>query len=175
MEFIMTRHGALGSLMIVAWFLTLGCSPHKLYVTYYSDPPGAALYEGERAFGYCPMTLEYTISGEDRKRGFTILRGTTVRWVSGAKANIEQLRADLKNGTSQQFTFIRPEGFDGLHIDASFALELERNNILQRQAEALDDQAFWQMYNSVMTQQQLSKPRSCSSYIVGNTVQTSCQ
>lgn len=154
---------------------TAACSTKTLHVTYLSHPPGAALYEGERAFGYCPLTLEYTITQADRQRGYMVLRGLTARWVSGARASVSSIQADLNNGTTQQFTFLRPEEAAGLQIDASFALDIERNRILQQQAEAQQNQAFWQMYNAVMNQYQQPQPLSCSSYVVGNIVQTQCR
>ena len=170
----MKRTALLYSLLAV-FLSNAGCSTSTMYVTYLSHPPGAALYEGNRAFGYCPLTLEYNITQENRQRGYMALRGLTVRWVSGASATVPSIQANLDNGTTQQFTFLRPEGATGLQIDVQFALDIERNRILQQQAEAQRDQAFWQMYNAVMIQNQLSQPRTCSSYVVGNTVQTQCR
>lgn len=171
----MTKRATLYCILLAASVSAAGCSTGTLNVTYVSQPPGAALYEDGRTFGYCPLTLQYNITEQDRQRGYAILRGLLVRWVSGATASVSSIQANLSNGSHQEFTFVRPEGATGLEIDVKFALDLERNRILQRQAEAQEQQAFWQMYNAVTIQHQLSKPQTCSSYVVGNTIQTQCR
>ncbi len=148
------KRTALFYTLVVVLLSSAGCSTSTLYVTYLSHPPGAALYENDRVFGYCPLILEYNITQEDRQRGYMVLRGLTARWVSGASATVPSVQANLNNGTSQQFTFLRPEGAEGLQTDLQFALDLERNRILQQQADAQRSQAFWQMYNAVINQNQ---------------------
>jgi len=153
--------------------LVSGCAS-SLKVTYLSDPPGAALYSNNQNFGYTPKTLEYQISEENRKQGYVILRGTSVRWASGAQANVPSLRANLSIGYNQQFKFNRPENYPGREADVRFALELERLAIMRRQAQAQEDQAFWQMYNAINQQQQRQAPVNCTSTLFGNTVNTTC-
>lgn len=155
--------------------LLSGCAS-TLNVSYHSDPPGAVLYQENQRFGYTPTTLRYQITEEDRQRGYAILRGTSVRWASGASANVSSLRADLGIGYNQQFTFNRPENYPGREADIRFSLELERLAIMQRQARAQEDQAFWQLYNSIYQQQQRQQPRilNCNSTAFGNTVNTTC-
>ena len=161
--------------MLALLFLLSGCAS-TLNVTYHSDPPGAVLYQDSQQFGYAPTTLNYRVTDEDKKRGFAILRGTTVRWASGASATISSLRADLSTGYNQQFTFIRPESYPGREADVRFSLELQKLAIMQRQAKAQEDQAFWQLYNAINQQQQRQQPRimNCNSTAFGNTVNTTC-
>jgi hypothetical protein len=163
--------------------LTWGCASKQLAVTYHSDPPGAALYQGDHNFGPTPRTLYYQLTDYDRQAGYKLLQGTAVRWVSGAKAGVSSLRADLRNGTNQVFTFRRPDNAPGYDIDANFALQLERNRILAEQAEAQRQQAYWQMYNALQQQQaaqqaaqqrQMRQPLNCTSRAVGNYVYTDC-
>lgn len=160
----------------LAVFLMLTGCASTLSVTYHSDPPGAVLYQESQQFGYTPTTLNYNVTDEDRKRGYAILRGTTVRWASGASATISSLRADLSTGYNQQFSFIRPESYPGREADVRFSLELQKLAIMQRQAKAQEDQAFWQLYNAINLQQQRQQPRilNCNSTALGNTVNTTC-
>ena len=172
------------STLLVLMMLVAGCATTStaLNVTYLSDPPGAVLYQETQRFGYTPMTLQYPVTNEDQKRGYKLLKGTSVRWMSGASAEISSLRADLNTGLNQQFNFARPDNYPGREDDFRFSLELERNAIMRRQAQAQEDQAFFQMYNAISKPQQiqqpaplvLPKPRNCTSTVVGNTVRTTC-
>ena len=161
--------------LLVALLLAPGCAS-PLTVTYYSDPPGAVLYSNNQSFGRTPTTLQYQITEEARKRGYMILEGTSVQWASGARANISSLRADLSSGYNKQFIFNRPDNVPGREADVHFALELERLAIMRRQAEAQEDQAFWQRYNAIGQQYQRQQPavRDCTSTLSGNRVNTTC-
>lgn len=161
--------------LIVALLVLTGCAS-SLSVTYYSDPPGAVLYQGQQRFGHTPVTLNYQIREEDRKRGYMTLQDPTVRWASGASASIPSLKADLSIGTNQQFTFMRPDNVPGREADVRFALELEKLALMRRQLQAQEDQAFWQMYNAINQQFQYSQPaiRNCTSTLMGNIVNTTC-
>jgi hypothetical protein len=161
-------------LLAVCLLTAVGCASN-LTVTYYSDPPGAALYQGSQSFGYTPQTLTYHISEDDRKKGYIQLQGMSVKWASGASAEIGYLQADLNaHGTSQQLTFNRPDSYPGREADVRFALELERLRIMQRQAAAQESQALWQMYNALIQQNRPPSPRNCTSTLFGNTVNTTC-
>lgn len=158
-----------------------GCASN-LKVTYHSDPPGAVLYQGQQKFGYTPQAIVYQLSEEDRKRGYKILAGTTVRWASGATAEVTSITADLnKDGLSQQFTFNRPDGVPGREVDVRFALELERLEIMRRQAAAQEEQAAAQRRQAETQEEQTAvqrrkkhSPTNCTSTVIGNTVHTSC-
>lgn len=171
----MNCHRYQTGILAILVVLISGCAS-TLNVSYYSDPPGAVLYQENQRFGYTPTTLRYQITEEDRKRGYAILRGTSVRWASGASANISSLRANLSTGLTQQFTFNRPENYPGREGDIRFALELEKLAIMRRQAQAQEDQAFYQLYNAINQQYQRQQPsiRNCTSTLFGNTVNTTC-
>lgn len=164
-------------LLFVGILLLSGCATNQVRVTYYSDPTGAAFYEGQRAFGYTPFTLIYPISPKDRERGHVVLSATKVVWASGASATVQSQIAELRKGTNFQFIFVRPD-VPGRDVDMNFALQLERNQILQAQAEAQRDQAFWQMYNATFSQYQKSMPQynrtNCTSNVIGNSIYTTC-
>jgi len=157
--------------LLPAALLAAGCST-ALKVTYVSDPPGAAVYQGSQLFGYAPVTLEYQVTEEDKRAGTMRLQGTRVKWASGATAGIEVLTADIRLlGMNQQFTFERPE-VPGRDIDMRFALDLERLNMQKQQARAQANQAFLEaMRRSAPPQQQVT----CTSTAMGNMVTTNCR
>jgi hypothetical protein len=164
-------------LLFCGVLLLSGCATNQVRVTYYSDPNGAALYEGQKALGYTPFTLIYPISPQDKARGYVSLSPTKVVWASGASATVQSRIAELSKGTNFHLVFMRPD-VPGRDVDLNFALQLERNRILQEQANAQRDQAFWQMYNAVFNQYQKSAPTynrtNCTSNVIGNNIYTTC-
>lgn len=164
-------------LVLLVAVLMLGACASSLKVTYQSDPPGAALYQGSQMVGYTPYVLEYQVSDDDRKRGAKLLHGTTVKWASGATAQVPSLNADLTRfGLNQQFTFQRPDSYPGRDIDMQFALKLQELAIMRQQANAQQNQAYWQMVNTINQQNRVQQrtPTNCTSTVIGNTVQTNC-
>ena len=119
----------------------VGCA-NQLQMTYYSDPPGATLYAGDRNLGRAPLTFHYDISEADQKRGSMNLQGLTARWVSGASQSYGTVTTNLNIGKNQYFTFKRPSDAPGLSTDMNYALELEKLQVMRRQAEAAEDAAY---------------------------------
>jgi len=156
--------------------MSSGCVT-KLNVTYNSDPPGASLYQGTQQMGYCPTTLIYDVSWDDRKNGYKILQGTQVKWVSGATAKIEQLKAYLDSFTTyRQFTFMRPEGIAGSETDAKFGLEVQKIRLMQEQVQAQQDANLWQIYSTIANQNQIiNLQTNCTTNVIGGTVFTKCR
>lgn len=145
----------------------------NLQITYYSDPPGAVLYQDGQPIGYAPRTLHYQPPGE-QQHGRGRVRGIKAVWASGATAEIPFLNVDVNaHGLNQQFTFLRPD-VPGRDADMRFAVELERNQIMRAQAQAQQDQTFWQMYNAYQQQNRVRTPTNCSSTVWGNTINTTC-
>ena len=170
--------------LLLCIFITLasGCAS-TLSVTYNSEPPGAALYQDSTHMGTTPMTLRYQVTDEDKKNGSKILRGTSVRWISGASASISYLTADFRIGLNQTFNFRRPDGVPGYDVDANYALQLQRNAIMMlqtaaqfQQAEAARQQAEQTRLLRQQQQQQMYVPRqaNCTSNVSGNTIYTNC-
>jgi hypothetical protein len=141
--------------------LLTGCAS-QLRITYDSDPRGATLYQNGQPFGTTPVTLNYQADQTFRNGGCMALRGTEVKWASGASASISSLTACSSTGYQQLFTFMRPD-VPGRDIDANFALQLQRNRIMQ-QSNAI------QLYNATRP----APTVRCSSRQVGFTVQTVC-
>lgn len=167
--------------ILILLFLSItfsGCATPQIKVTYHSDPPGASLYSGNRPMGYCPTILAYNISPQDRRRGYVLLQSAEVKWVSGATAKIDQLKAFLATGTYQQFTFMRPNGVAGMEADAKFGLEVQKVRLMKQQVQAQKNANLWQMYNAISKQQQSSSSvklkANCRSRVSGGIVYTDC-
>lgn len=161
--------------------LVVGCAS-TLHVTYHSDPPGAALYEGGRFWGYAPITLQYPNAHIAMQAGqCQMLLPLSVRWASGAEASIGNLQACPVNGYTQQFSFIRPANIPGREFDVQFALERERIAIMQQQASAQETAALSSLFQALnqQTQQTYSPPPqqnvNCTTHVFGNTIQTRCR
>ena len=156
-----------GLLLFLALFILLGCG-RVLTVVYYSDPPGAVLYQGQQSFGFTPVTLKYNIPKEERKQGYMYLQGPYVLWASGAKTGSSSIRADFGFGRYlHQFTFVRPN-VPGREADMSFALELERLKLAQQQT-----QAFHELVETFKRQQSPTFG-NCTSTVSGNIIYTQC-
>jgi hypothetical protein len=80
--------------------------------------------------------MTYKVTDEDRARGYVLLRGMTAYWVSGASSSVGSINAPLANGLHQNFRFERPRNIPGYDVDANYALNLEKNQLLRTQAEA---------------------------------------
>lgn len=157
--------------------LLSGCA-NNIYVTYDSDPSGAVLYSGNQKYGYTPYTLQYPLLKEDKARGYALLTGASVRWASGATAEISTLRADInQHGLNHSFTFQRPSNVAGREIDAQFALQLEQTRAMQQQAAAQQQQAATQQQAAAQekrAQDQQNKMRFCNSTVNGRNIDTIC-
>jgi len=163
-------------LAILALLSAYGCATNTLSVTYFSDPPGATLYQGNQRLGYSPITLLYgQVADEQKKRGRTTIKGISAQWASGATTSFSTFDVILSNGLTQQFTFIRPSGYPGRETDERFALEIEKLNAMRRQSEAQEAQAAVQLFGG------LGQPRkpattNCVSRpsVLGGSVSTTC-
>jgi len=155
--------------------MTCGCVT-KLNVTYYSDPPGASLYQGNQMMGYCPTTLIYDVSYDDRMNGYKLLQGTQVKWVSGASAKIDQLKATIESFTTyRQFTFMRPSDIEGYETDAKFGIEVQKVRLMGQQVQTQQDANLWQKYSTMVTQNStVNLKTNCTSNVIGETVFTNC-
>jgi hypothetical protein len=125
-------------LLVASGCAGLGVDPNTLYVDYVCTPQGATLYQaGDNTNrGACPTTLTYKITDADRARGYAVLRGMTAYWVSGASSSVSSINAYLANGLHQNFHFERPRNIPGYDVDANYALNLEKNQLLGAQMQA---------------------------------------
>lgn len=148
-------------ILLQAIFLA-GCA--GLQIQYQSDPPGATLYQDGQPVGMTPYTLKYQPDEAFRNGGCMLVRPTEVKWASGATASTGgTLRACKSTGVQQTYMFIRPD-MPGRDIDMNFALQIQRNGIMQQQ-------------NALILQQMLTppKPVNCTTTYSFGIANTSCR
>lgn len=141
-----------------------GCAsipPNQAHTTFYTQPPGAMLYEGDTAWGMAPQ-----------KRIFALLPGQTALvsrpitaiWPSGAKVT-SQVR--MNPGSEQQYTFSRPMDAPGLDKDMAFANQLKQTAIAQQQADAAKSMATAAMIKATVPPPPVYRPpvtTNCNSF-----------
>ena len=163
------------------------CGETAYTITYYSDPSGAMLYSAGKFMGVTPLNLTYPIA---RKGQCQYTEPLLVRWGSGAEASQSALTLCPEPGYNKQWSFIRPTGIPGRDIDMQFAIALQRNAILQQQANAQNEanliQAWGVISSAINTPTyNTNKPNTninintntnirCTSTNVGTTVYTTC-
>lgn len=172
---------------LLSLMLLTGCNSARtdqVRITYYSDPPGATLYENDIPRGRTPFTLTYNLPDHLKNETHITLPNASVVWPSGASASVNSPQINRSLGTNHQYHFARPN-MPGREQDILFSMELERNWIMQQQAEAMQRQArsqqhmeMWQLYNSLQQQnqqrRQINRPLHCTTHRFGNTYDTSC-
>lgn len=131
--------------------LISGCAtplkPNQVRITFNSEPPGAMIYDGEKAWGNAPVTLVLTASENAMRAGYSEQNSVYAMWPSGAKSR-KGVRIHVGKG-SQQFTFSRPSDAPGLDKDLAYAAQLRQIRASEEQASAASSAAFWQMYNAM--------------------------
>lgn len=151
--------------------LLLGCaSPLKqnqVHVTYDSEPPGAMIYEGEKAWGTAPVNLINTVNENSLRAGYFDLVDMFAVWPSGAKSRSQSVRVLIGKGP-QFFSFSRPSDAPGLDKDLAYVSQLKQIKASQAQANAASSAAFWQAYNALQPKRKSPTYTDCSK--VGSSV-----
>jgi hypothetical protein len=119
--------------------------------------------------GVTPMTLYYQAEPSFKAGGCQDVRGTTAIWASGAKAEVSSLSLCKNVGWSQRYLFTRPDTA-GREIDMNYALQLERNGIMQQQLRQ-------QQQNNAAIQNHLNSPKqtNCTTVYSGVVANTTCR
>jgi hypothetical protein len=166
--------------LLVAACAGLGADPNTIYVDYVCTPRGATLYELNMTnLGMCPGTVHYPITDQDRKNGYVALKGITAHWVSGASSSVSSINAYLTNGLHQNFRFERPRNLPGYDVDANYALNLEKNQLLRAQTEAAQVTAAASVVTAINSSVPTPAPpptlgTRCTTTNIGNTLYTNC-
>jgi len=147
-----------GALALTAACASMPGRRASVRVTYLSDPPGAAVYEGGKQWGRAPVTLIYHPPG--RFTECLRLNPVTLRWVSGAEATVDALDACPAAGRDQQFTMFRPKGVEGLELDVQYAIALLQPAAARPSAEP--------------PPAPITMPRNCTTTVIGNQIFTNC-
>jgi hypothetical protein len=155
--------------------------PKTFYVTYQSEPEGAVLYtNGHQMMGYTPLRLKFDSPREFRDgTGCANLQPTEVRWVSGATASIDNLRACPAQGGEQGLSFARPTTaagpVPGLELDLQFAFQRELLARLDAAAAAQASRDAWaRAAASAPPTLKLPLSTSCTSQVIGQQIFTQC-
>ena len=154
--------------------LLAGCA-NTIEVAYQSDPQGAALYEGGKPLGTTPVVIRYAADPAFKAGGCFKVRGTSVKWASGAQAGIEFMTLCASQGYTQHYTFARPD-VAGRDIDMNYALQLQRNNIMRQQANAAQTANTLQYLSTLNPPiQPIPQPIDCVSHRSGTVTRTECR
>jgi len=99
-------------------------------ITYNTNPIGAVIICNGIQKGFSPLTLTYSID-----RGMTKMRTIhcSARWVSGAKAEFNEIWDLIKFPNGVQQTLQRPN-FPGYEKDIQFSLKVQQMKIQKQQA-----------------------------------------
>lgn len=95
----------------VSLALMLGACSSQVMLTIESEPPGAAVYEGDRLYGTTPVTLNYNGDDEFVNGGCMGTMPIRVEWTSGAEARLNTINLCASQTSKQAYTFAYPEGF----------------------------------------------------------------
>jgi hypothetical protein len=140
------------SIAVIAVLLLAGCAtqnkpvaPTVAKINYFSEPTGAAIYEGDKLLGYAPVTASYAITEDQRKIGYKMIRPTRAVWSSGAAAQLMgNPKFDFAKGYLQEAKFIRPAQAPGLADDLRVAENMERLRQIQLQTARQNAEAVAQ-------------------------------
>lgn len=121
-----------------------GCStlkPNQVKLTMESSPPGAMIYEGDKAWGQAPVTLILTANESGVRAGKTSTGNMTAIWPSGARKVVD-INAPLNSG-DRLYTFSRPPNEPGLDKDLAYANQLRQTTAAQARADRQSSDAVW--------------------------------
>jgi hypothetical protein len=148
--------------------LVVGCASvpkNQAVVTFYSQPPGAMLYEGDVAWGLAPQTRVYTGSvGQPHLTS----KAVTAVWASGAR---DSRHITMTLGQRQEYMFSRPQDAPGLDTDLGFVNQLQRNAIAKQQADAASAEAARQALQSMQPKPKpVRAPTTTNCTALGDTI-----
>lgn len=149
---ITLTNGIRSLVLLVSFFsMVVGCAtslqPNQVSLTLNSEPPGAMIYDGEKAWGTTPVELVLTANESSVGVGYADLQYLYAMWPSGAKSR-KGVRVRVGRG-EQEYTFSRPSDAPSLDKDLAYAAQLRQIKASEEQASAASSAAIWQMYNSM--------------------------
>ena len=148
------------SMLLLALSILSGCGGGSYGINYNTVPQGASLICKGQHKGYTPMTLNYDVNSDSKKRGYFNTIPCKARWVSGAQRDYGNFwdLDEFPDGVMQ--TLQRPDD-DGYSQDAEFALKVQGMRYQQqtaqnsaRAAAAAEDANFQQVLQGFKTTNQ---------------------
>jgi hypothetical protein len=156
-----------------------GCAKHAT-LAIHSQPPGAYLTEVGTGLvlGTAPAASYYKgdqLQNYKDAQGCYVVKGVEARWVSGARAVTDPVRLCGSSTGTYSITLTRDTSHPNLEKDLQFALQLEAVRAQQQQARAAQDAAESARILAETAKNRANRSISCSSFLLGDIVQTTCQ
>lgn len=157
---------------------TLGaCAPPGIRLTVTSSPDGAYITSGNPAVsGIVPVTAFYakqSLKPDDK--GCFQLQGFTARWASGAVTEVPVLKHCAEPDGNYTFDMSRNMNAPDLDKDLQFSLQVQALRAQSAQTEASQAASLAALWSASAVSQKVYNPVQCSSYTIGNTIQTTCR
>jgi hypothetical protein len=154
-----------------------GCASPGVRLTVTSSPDGAYITSGNGAVsGIVPVTAFYakqSLKPDDK--GCFQLQGFTARWASGAVTDVPVLQHCAEPDGNYSFNMMRNMNAPDFDKDLQFALQVQNLRAQTAQAEASQAAALAALWSASTVSQKAYTPVQCSSYTIGNTIQTTCR
>jgi uncharacterized protein YceK len=132
--------------LVFVVLLNAGCGTlerNQIQITLKSEPSGAMIYEGEKAWGVTPLTLNFNFTEQALLNGYADHAISAV-WPSGARKD-QTIRFRMDVGTYQHYVFSRPSNVPGLDTDFANAARLQQAG---QQSQA-NQMLMYQMFESM--------------------------
>ena len=157
--------------------ILVGCVTSGVTVTVTSTPDGAYITSGNPAVsGIVPVTAFWDKQVLKRNdKGCFELQGFTARWASGAITQVPVLQHCGEPDGNYTFNMARDMNSPDFDKDLQFALQVQAVRAQNAQATASQSAALAAMWSTLSVPQRAQLPVQCSSYTVGNSVQTTCR
>ena len=136
-------------------------------ITFSSNPPGATISSGSELRGVAPFAIIWTLD----KFHNNVSGPITATWVSGATVFVTMR---LTAGQEGSYTINRPAGVAGLEQDVQWAIHIEQQKSARDAANGAALAASLQSFSNGLQTYKAPTSVNCSSYNIGNTVQTNC-
>lgn len=156
-------------LIVISLAMSLAACSSQVMLTIESEPPGAAVYEGDRLYGTTPVTLNYDGDNDFTNGGCMGTMPIRVEWNSGAEARLSTINLCASQTSRQAYTFAYPDGFptdDSADLVSTDAVA-EPKTIKRRVAP--NGQLYYEVSHTA-TKQVLH----CYSDVNGTRVETNC-
>ncbi len=156
-----------------------GCATQST-LNIYSQPIGAYITEvgTSTTYGITPTVAYYNVLDLLRHKqpdGCYLVKGFTAKWVSGATSTMSPIRICGSTTGTYNITLSRDSSHPDLEKDLTFAMQVQTMLAQQQQAKAAQNAAFAQMWSAFSISQDKNSTTNCSSYMVGDTLKTSCR
>lgn len=155
----------------------MSCATPGVTVTVTSTPDGAYIISGNPAVsGIVPVVAFWDKQSLKRdEKGCFQLQGFTARWASGAITEVPVLQHCGEPDGNYTFNMSRNMNSPDFDKDLQFSLQVQAVRAQSAQATASQSAALATMWSALAVPQKTQAPVQCSSYTIGNSIQTTCR